>query len=407
MFELYKAIAGSPITYLAADISANQTTISIADDSALPDAPNICTIGYGENLETIKYGTKSNGVLQNVTRGIEGTPRAWPAGTEVARFFTAYDHNAIINTLVAHQTDLNNIENGIYDISDCSYHKFSIGGSPKLLIKDTHIEIDGDLISSGSLTAGSKLYSDASTTRRATLITLTPPYHAGPWRVDIFDQTELSTLAFKFGTSNDVFTITHTGHAYVLGNIMVNGYTLTDRRRGKTSANQFYIGDGNCRIDTSSGSLRLYTSAFGSNDNGLLVGADGSLQIKSANVVKHTFFANGSKNGGSIEIEGTTYGMSPIDSPQVLIEDVLFDVKVNGRTKIQLDNIFAKSISQYAVFSSCGQVEIVEKGEDYFIVDGYTGVADFRIVGKRVDEEHRYFEIMGGFAHGVEEEVNI
>jgi len=41
------------------------------------------------------------------------------------------------------------------------------------------------------------------------------------------------------------------------------------------------------------------------------------------------------------------------------------------------------------------------------IVDGYTGTVDFRIVGKRVNEEHRYFEIMGGFEHGVAEEVNI
>ena len=102
MADLYKGIAGSPITYLTADISANQTTISIADDSALPDAPNICTIGYGENIETIRYGAKSNGVLQNVTRGIEGTPRAWSAGTEVARFFTAYDHNAIIENFNSH-----------------------------------------------------------------------------------------------------------------------------------------------------------------------------------------------------------------------------------------------------------------------------------------------------------------
>lgn len=106
MSELYRAIAGSPITYLAAEISANQTTISIADDSALPDAPNICTIGYGENLETIKYETKSNGVLQNVTRGIEGTPRAWPAGTEVARFFTAYDHNSIIENFNSHLAEM-------------------------------------------------------------------------------------------------------------------------------------------------------------------------------------------------------------------------------------------------------------------------------------------------------------
>ncbi len=105
MSELYRAIAGSPITYLSSDISAAQTTISIADDSALPDAPNICTIGYGENIETIRYGAKSNGVLQQVTRGIEGTPRAWSAGTEVARFFTAYDYNALIENFNSHSAE--------------------------------------------------------------------------------------------------------------------------------------------------------------------------------------------------------------------------------------------------------------------------------------------------------------
>src|SRR5690625_873939 len=109
MAELYKGIEGSPITYLTSDISASQTTISIDDDSALPEAPNICTIGYGENLETIKYGAKSNGVLQNVTRGIEGTPRAWQKGTEVARFFTAYDHNSIIENFNSHLVENSNI----------------------------------------------------------------------------------------------------------------------------------------------------------------------------------------------------------------------------------------------------------------------------------------------------------
>jgi hypothetical protein len=106
MDEMYNAMPGSPITYLAGDISAGQTTIAIADDTALPDAPNICTIGYGEHIETVRYGAKSNGVLQDVTRGIEGTPRAWQAGTEVARFFTAYDHNAIVENILAAGQDL-------------------------------------------------------------------------------------------------------------------------------------------------------------------------------------------------------------------------------------------------------------------------------------------------------------
>lgn len=106
MVELYKGKPGSPITYLASDISATQTTISVSDDSALLDAPNICTIGYGENIETIKYGVKSNGVLQEVVRGIEGIPQAWSAGTEIARFFTAYDHNRIVDEITNTKDDL-------------------------------------------------------------------------------------------------------------------------------------------------------------------------------------------------------------------------------------------------------------------------------------------------------------
>jgi hypothetical protein len=99
MAELFNGIAGSPITYLATDISAGQTTISVTDDSKLPAAPNLCTIGYGENLETIRYGAKSNGVLQNVTRAVEGLAQAWPKGTEVARYFTAYDQNALVEQI--------------------------------------------------------------------------------------------------------------------------------------------------------------------------------------------------------------------------------------------------------------------------------------------------------------------
>lgn len=128
MSELYKGIPGSPITYLAGDISAGQTTIAIGDDTALPDAPNLCTIGFGENIETIRYGAKSNGVLSDVTRGIEGTPRAWQAGTEVARFFTAHDHITIIdkitenaNNLATHQAEFAN------QLGSNGYQKFPGG----------------------------------------------------------------------------------------------------------------------------------------------------------------------------------------------------------------------------------------------------------------------------------------
>ena len=97
MANLYKGMAGSPITSLSAAITSTQTSITVDNGSALPDAPNICTIvGDSAQIETILYTAKSGDVLSSVTRGVEGTAKAWQAGQEVARYFTAYDHLAIL-----------------------------------------------------------------------------------------------------------------------------------------------------------------------------------------------------------------------------------------------------------------------------------------------------------------------
>ena len=102
MANLYKGMAGSPITSLSAAITSTQTSITVDNGSTLPDAPNICTIvGDSAQIETILYTAKSGDVLSSVTRGVEGTAKAWPAGTEVARYFTAYDQNAIVQQFAA------------------------------------------------------------------------------------------------------------------------------------------------------------------------------------------------------------------------------------------------------------------------------------------------------------------
>jgi hypothetical protein len=96
MSDLYEGMAASPVTYLSSGMTASQNSFTVSDGSALPDAPNICTIGYGRDQETVKYGTKDGGSLGDVERGVEGTAKAWQAGQEVARYFTAYDHLAIL-----------------------------------------------------------------------------------------------------------------------------------------------------------------------------------------------------------------------------------------------------------------------------------------------------------------------
>ena len=129
-------------------------------------------------------------------------------------------------------------------------------------------------------------------------------------------------------------------------------------------------------------------------DMRLILETDSGLAIRSSdNIVRHKFYANGTKSGGTIEIDGKILGMSPIDSPQILIETIEFDVPLTETgTKVLLDTRFAKAVNhKFAVFPNHG--EVIEKGADYFIIAG-TGTADIRIVGERVGYAGVYFDDM-------------
>jgi len=91
---MYPGQPNSPQTELASAVADTDTTIPLLDASKLPPAPNLATIGVGEDAETILYTGKSGNNLTNVTRGFQGTAKSWPQGTKVARNFTAYDHDA-------------------------------------------------------------------------------------------------------------------------------------------------------------------------------------------------------------------------------------------------------------------------------------------------------------------------
>lgn len=97
--DMYKGIANSPMTELAHDVDSNQTTIEIVEGSALPDAPNLATIGIGEDAETIKYDNKNGNTLSGVTRGFQGTAKSWIAGIVISRMFTAYDYDTLIDNI--------------------------------------------------------------------------------------------------------------------------------------------------------------------------------------------------------------------------------------------------------------------------------------------------------------------
>lgn len=90
---MYSAAINSRQTELSAAVDATQTTITVLDVSVIPAAPNLLTLGTDETAETILYTGISGSNLTGVTRGFQGSAKAWPIGTKVARYFTAYDHD--------------------------------------------------------------------------------------------------------------------------------------------------------------------------------------------------------------------------------------------------------------------------------------------------------------------------
>lgn len=92
---MYKSKAFSPITLLSSNMTATATTISVYDASVFPAAPNYATIGTDETAETILYTAISGNSLSGITRGVEGTARAWAKDMPIARNFTAADYEAM------------------------------------------------------------------------------------------------------------------------------------------------------------------------------------------------------------------------------------------------------------------------------------------------------------------------
>ncbi|HGM3507121.1 TPA: tail fiber domain-containing protein [Clostridioides difficile] len=203
-----------------------------------------------------------------------------------------------------------------------------------------------------------------------------------------------SAFRFKYNSSNYFFV--ESGKAA----IYVNAYEnyIFGSNNAKFGANKIDVGDdGYTRMDLTGGNFRLYTSEDWDDDNGIVIWKRGAISFMINGEERQQFARNGSKSAGSIEINGTTFGMSPVDSPKFLIEDVLFDIEVEETgTIIKLNSIFSKSILNFAVFSSNSGCKIIEKGSDYFKVKGHTGKCDFRIIGKRIGYEHTYYKIMGG-----------
>ena len=95
---LYPATVNSQATTTLGALNAETVTIEVLDAAVLPDAPNLLVLGTDQTAETVLM-TEKNGNTLTVERGIQGNAIAWPAGTQVARNFTAKDWDDLVENV--------------------------------------------------------------------------------------------------------------------------------------------------------------------------------------------------------------------------------------------------------------------------------------------------------------------
>lgn len=96
---LYPGIVNSVPTELTANITASQTTLPVLDLNSFPEPPCTASIGVvPAEMETVLVTSKSGSNLI-VTRGFQGTAKAWDAETRIACFMTEFQLRAIHEAL--------------------------------------------------------------------------------------------------------------------------------------------------------------------------------------------------------------------------------------------------------------------------------------------------------------------
>ena len=116
MKEMYKGVVNSPETTITNDISSTDTLIYVLDETRVPDdLPNLMTIGTGTNAETIKVVSKAGSAI-TVVRGFQGIAKPWPTGSIIARNFTEYDYNTLIENIDTLRQDVDTNEDDILSL---------------------------------------------------------------------------------------------------------------------------------------------------------------------------------------------------------------------------------------------------------------------------------------------------
>ena len=117
---MYKGVVNSPETFLKENLVQGATTMYVADGSVFGTLPTLAVIGDDESAETVLIESVDGGAY-TIKRAFEGTAKDWTKGATVARNFTNYDYQALVDNI----TELGGrkIPSKLSELTDDSTHR--------------------------------------------------------------------------------------------------------------------------------------------------------------------------------------------------------------------------------------------------------------------------------------------
>lgn len=152
MKAMYKGVVNSPETFLKENLVQGATIMYVADGSVFGTLPILAVIGDDESAETVLVESVDGGAY-TIKRAFEGTAKDWTKGTTVARNFTNYDYQAVIDNI----TELGGrkIPTKLSELTDDSTHRLVTDAQRKAW--DNKVDkVDGKGLSSNDYTNADK-----------------------------------------------------------------------------------------------------------------------------------------------------------------------------------------------------------------------------------------------------------
>lgn len=120
MKTMYKGVVNSPETFLKENLVQGATTMYVADGSVFGTLPTLAVIGDDESAETVLVESVESGAYM-IKRAFEGTAKDWTKGTTVARNFTNYDYQAVVDNI--DELSKRKIPSKLSELTDDSTHR--------------------------------------------------------------------------------------------------------------------------------------------------------------------------------------------------------------------------------------------------------------------------------------------